>query len=418
MAKRTRSMTFSDIALEQEFLSQEQLKSCLEAQDGARQEGRPVPPLEQLVVEKGFMTAAQVRACKTALSRLQREAERQEPSRIGNYEILGKLGDGGLGTVYKARQLSMGRDVALKVLHKKWLADDEFKKRFLLEARLAGRLSHQNLIQVFDVGRDRGTYYFSMEFVDGETVDDILERDGALPISQALDITVQILRAIAHIQKFSIVHRDIKPGNIMVTRSGIAKLGDFGFVKSKLDSVIAADGEVLGTPDYIAPEQAIGSTQLDWRADQYSLGCSLYHMVTGRPPYEGSGSQVMRKHLRASLPDPREFNADIPDSVCHLLERMLAKDPGDRYQELDDLFEDLELVRMGQNPATSRLDVGKSTIIRAYRIEHRRAARAQNEVGLLRTRVKKLEQMFYVALFVAGLLAVALVVVLVMFAGK
>ncbi|HYF49617.1 MAG TPA: serine/threonine-protein kinase, partial [Planctomycetota bacterium] len=324
------------------------------------------------------------------------------------------IGDGGLGTVYKARQISMSRDVALKVLHKKWLTDEEFKKRFLLEARLAGRLSHQNLIQVYDVGRDRGIYYFSMEFVDGETVEDMIEREGPLDVRRAIEIVIQVLRAITYIKRFDIVHRDIKPGNIMITSGGLVKLGDFGFVKSKLDPVIATEGEVLGTPDYISPEQAMGLENIDWRSDQYSLGCTLYHMLTGRPPYEGSGSSVMRQHIKSDLPDPRTINPKIPDSVVQIMERMMAKDPNDRYQDTNQFFEDLELVKMGHDPSTARLDAGKSTIIRAFKIEQVKAERAKTEVEVLRDEIKRLKKLTTFSLIGAGILLALLAAVLIL----
>ena len=411
MARKT-AVTFEQLAVQNGVATEEQVHACKAAQDEQRTRGEPPTPLEDLLVQKGFLKDDQVRAVKTALARLQKDSEKGDLVQIGGYEIVGKLGDGGLGTVYKARQISMSRDVALKVLHKKWLTDEEFKKRFLLEARLAGRLSHQNLIQVYDVGRERGLYYFSMEFVDGETLDDLIEREGPVDIPRAMDITVQVLRAVTYIKRFDIVHRDIKPSNVMLSRGGTVKLGDFGFVKSKLDPAISTEGEVLGTPDYISPEQAMGVDSIDWRSDQYSLGCSLYHMLTGKPPYEGSGSAVMRQHIKADLPDPRTINPRIPESVVLILERMLAKDPNDRYQDTNALFEDLELIKMGQDPAAARLDAGKSTIIRAFKIEQVKAKRAKNEIEVLQDEIVRMRRYMVTAFAVAGLLMVALVLVL------
>ena len=404
--------TFEQVAVENGLVTELQVRECLHEQEQARKADRDPDELEQIMLKKGFMTEQEIHAVKTALGRITRDEEKGEPLRIGNYEIIGKIGDGGLGTVYKARQISMSRDVALKVLHKKWLTDEEFKKRFLLEARLAGRLSHQNLIQVYDVGRDRGIYYFSMEFVDGETVEDLIEREGPLETVKAIDVVIQVLRSITYIKRFDIVHRDIKPGNIMMTRNGLVKLGDFGFVKSKLDPVIATEGEVLGTPDYISPEQAMGMESIDWRSDQYSLGCTLYHMLTGKPPYEGSGSSVMRQHIKADLPDPRTINAKIPDSVIQILERMMAKDPQDRYLDTDQFFEDLELVKMGQVPASARLDAGKSTIIRAFKIEQVRAQRAKSEVDLLREEIQRTRKYMIAALIGAAMMALLAVLAL------
>jgi eukaryotic-like serine/threonine-protein kinase len=398
--------TFEQVAVENGLVTEIQVRECLAVQEESRKQEQEPRTVEAIMLEKGFMSQEEIHAVKTALGRMTRDEEKGEPLRIGNYEIIGKIGDGGLGTVYKARQISMSRDVALKVLHKKWLTDEEFKKRFLLEARLAGRLSHQNLIQVYDVGRDRGIYYFSMEFVDGETVEDMIEREGPLETARASDIIIQVLRAITYIKRFDIVHRDIKPGNIMITQGGLVKLGDFGFVKSKLDPVIATEGEVLGTPDYISPEQAMGMENIDWRSDQYSLGCTLYHMLTGKPPYEGSGSSVMRQHIKSDLPDPRTINPKIPDSVVQIMERMMAKDPNDRYQDTNQFFEDLELVKMGHDPSSARLDAGKSTIIRAFKIEQVRAQRAKSEIEILREEVQKMRLYMTIAIVVAAIMAV------------
>ncbi|MGH7144812.1 MAG: serine/threonine protein kinase [Planctomycetota bacterium] len=395
--KRTRRIvTLPDLLLENGLLTEEQIATCMADVDEASNDGKTIT-FEDAVLARKFVDPEKVKSIKVALDRLNRDKQKTDAVRIGNYEIVGKLGDGGLGTVYKAYQLSMGRPVALKVLHKKWDKDDEFKKRFLLEAKLAGRLSHGNLIQVFDVGKDRGQYYFSMEFIDGETVEAKIDREGPLPVPEALDITIQVLRAIAHLKRHNVVHRDIKPGNIMLTKSGQVKLGDFGFVLTHLDQYIANEGEVLGTPDYIAPEVAMGEQNIDWRSDQYSLGCSLYHMVVGKPPFEGTGSSVMRQHIRAELPDPRSINPDVPDKVVHILERMLAKSPGDRYQEPEELFQDLELVKMGQNPTSDRLDVGKSTIIRAFKLQHNKAERASRETDRLRDEIRVLKRLLYVA---------------------
>ena len=413
--------SFEELAIENGLVTEQQVQECMAARnamppsstiqehDGAEGAAVASDSMQAIMVVKGFMTSDQARAVTTALGRLARDEEKGDALRIGNYEIIGKIGDGGLGTVYKARQISMSRDVALKVLHKKWLGDEEFKKRFLLEARLAGRLSHQNLIQVYDVGRDRGVYYFSMEFIDGETVEDMIDRVGPLETNVAIDIVVQIMHAINYIKQWDIVHRDIKPGNMMMTRKGQVKLGDFGFVKSKLDPVISTEGEVLGTPDYISPEQAMGADDIDWRSDQYSLGCSLYHMLTGKPPYEGSGSSVMRQHIKAELPDPRTINNKIAEPVMNLLERMVAKNPADRFQDALHLIEDLELVKIGQSPSSARLETGKSTILRAYKIEQTRVERAKSEIELLRDEVRRMRTYMLISCIVAATLLIVAV---------
>jgi len=256
----------------------------------------------------------------------------------------------------------MGRIVALKVLHEKWATDDEFRKRFLVEARLVGRLNHQNLIQVFDVGRYKNTLFYSMEFVDGETVDDMIERSGKIPLPETIEIVFGITRALQYLHTKGIVHRDVKPGNIMVTRSGVAKLGDFGFVKSSLDSVLSTEGEVLGTPDYISPEAALGEKNLDFRSDIYSLGATIYHMLSGRPPFGGSGSTVMEAHIKDKAPSLQLLCPDLPPCAIRLVEKMMQKEREDRHSSFAELFEELEMVRLEAMPAAD--DISRSAVLR------------------------------------------------------
>ena len=357
MAKIKRH-TLTDLAIENGLATEKQITDAMEALEERRRGGDASVTLETLLVERKILTEKDIRSLHIALERLNRDIKTESIDEIGNYEIIDKIGEGGLGVVYRARQISMGRIVALKVLHKRWLDDDEFKKRFSLEAKLLGRLQHPNLIFVIDVGRDRNNYYFAMEFIDGETVEDKIDRNGPLPVEESLHYAEECVKVFGYLkQKDNLVHRDIKPSNMMVNREGVMKLGDFGFIQSKLDKVISDTGEVLGTPDYIAPEQAMGVNKLDWRSDQYSLGASLYHMLAGRTPFDGSGSAVMRKHINADLPDPRTWNPNIPPTVLQVLEKMMAKDPDDRYQDHLVLLGDLERVRLGQAPKADRKSV-------------------------------------------------------------
>ena len=411
MPRRSGAANIGQLAVEAGLLTEDQLFACRESHEKARSAGHGPLEFESLLVEKGYLTEDQLRLMKRAGERLRRDEARSQPMRIGGCEVIGQLGDGGLGTVYKAQQISMGRVVALKVLHKKWMKDEEFKKRFLLEARLAGRLSHQNLIQVFDVGRDHDQYFFAMEYVDGETVEQIIDREGPMPVDRAFDIVIQVLRAVTYIWKHKIVHRDIKPGNIMVTRSGITKLADFGFVKSKFDPLLSTEGEVLGTPDYISPEQAMGHPDIDFRSDIYALGASLYHMLSGRPPFGGTSSEVMEKHIREEPCDPREYRKDIPEPAVHLVQKMMAKDPDERYTNTQELFEDIELVRMGQDPASDRPQAGKATILRAFNIERARLERLENQVQDLTGRLGHSRALMWGAIALAGTLLAALVTV-------
>ena len=339
-----KDLDFATLAIAHKVLTREQLEDAERIINKEAEAGKPQRPVEDVLLEKGVLKSDQVWAVYKARDRLIRDA-RARGQRIGGYEIMGKLGEGGLGVVYKARQLSMGRIVALKVLHERWVTDDEFRKRFLVEARLVGRLSHPNLIQVFDVGRYKSTLYFSMEFVDGEPVDATLDRDGRMDIQSTVAIAIQVVSALEYLHQRRIVHRDVKPGNIMVTKGGIAKLGDFGFVKSSLESVLSTEGEVLGTPDYISPEAARGEKNLDFRSDLYSLGTTLYHMLTGNPPFGGSVSDVMDQHIKSEPKPISSLVKDLPPKMMEIVEKMMRKKPADRYQNFSDLLNDLDAVR-------------------------------------------------------------------------
>jgi len=252
-----------------------------------------------------------------------------------------------------------------------------------------------------------------MEYVDGPTVESVIDEEGPMAPERALDIAVQILRAITYIWSHKIVHRDIKPGNIMLMQAGGAKLGDFGFVKSGWDSILSTDGEVLGTPDYISPEQALGVEEIDFRSDIYSLGASLYHMLTGEPPFEGSGSQVMRKHVRAEIRPLQEVNPDVPDVVCHIVEKMMAKDPEDRYATCGQLFEDIDLVRMGRSPISERPGAGKSTIIRAIKMEEKRLGRLTVDLAQAQEQLARLKKLLLVSTLSIAALIFAIVLLVV-----
>lgn len=348
-----KDLDFATLAIAHRVLTREQLEDAERTINKEAEAGKPRRPVEDVLLEAGVLKSEQVWAVYKAKERLLRDA-RSRGQRIGGYEIIGKLGEGGLGVVYKARQLSMGRIVALKVLHERWVTDDEFRKRFLVEARLVGRLSHPNLIQVIDVGRYKSTLYFSMEFVDGEAVDAILDREGKMDVQSTVSIAIQVSSALEYLHQRRIVHRDVKPGNIMVTKGGIAKLGDFGFVKSSLESVLSTEGEVLGTPDYISPEAARGEKNLDFRSDLYSLGTTLYHMLSGNPPFGGSVSDVMDQHIKT---EPKQLSAlckDLPSKMVEIVEKLMKKKPADRYQSFSDLLNDLDEVRrIAKSPSVS-----------------------------------------------------------------
>ena len=335
------------VVLSSGVVSVEDLNRCHRKIDKIRMQGSQPPLLLDALLEDGIIDEVQHRALGRATDRSSRERENDQ-YKIHGYEPIRKLGSGGLGAVILARQLSMKRLVAMKILHEKWCQDEEFRSRFLLEARVVGRLSHQNLIQVYDVGREDRSYYFSMEYVDGSTLERVIEEKGPMPLKKALGITVQVARAIDYISSYDIVHRDIKPANIMINQNDVVKLGDFGFLYSKHEESLQKAGYVIGTPDYISPEQASGHP-VDFRSDVYSLGVCLYQMLTGTLPYEGTVSSVMLQHVTGDLPeramgDGHRIPADIYSMIC----KMMAKNPNDRYRTTKDLMEDLQYYEVAQ----------------------------------------------------------------------
>lgn len=284
--------------------------------------------------------------------------EREHPlTQIAGYKIVAKIGQGTMGSIYKALQISMDRIVAIKVLSRKYAQNAAFRERFFREARAVARLNHPNIIQGIDVGESKGIHYFAMEYIDGPTVGELLRRGGALDEKRALDIVTQITRALHHAYQNGIIHRDIKPDNIMRTREGVAKLCDLGLVKVSSQEITAPasgtrPGASMGTPYYISPEQARGEMNVDTRSDIYSLGASFYHMVVGDVPFAGeTAAVVISKHLTELPVPPRQRNPLVSASVDFVIQKMMRKAREERYQTPSELLRDLEAVLAGGRPA-------------------------------------------------------------------
>ncbi len=283
---------------------------------------------------------------------------------IEGYEIIAKIGQGGMGAVYKAKQLSMDRIVAMKILLPSLARDVDFVHRFLREARAAGRLQHPNIVTGIDVGESNGYYYFAMEYVEGRTVSDLLDTSGKLDEKEAFRIASHMASALQQAHQRGLVHRDIKPENIMVTGNGTAKLMDLGLAKSVNEDVkVTAAGMAVGTPHYVSPEQARGEDDLDIRSDIYSLGATLYHMVTGSVPFDGkSGAVIMTKHLTDALEPPHHRDPDVSAGVSKVIQKMMGKEPEQRYQTPEELAEDINRVMAGKPPQV------KTTGVRGRRL--------------------------------------------------
>ena len=298
--------------------------------------------------------------------------EKSEPIAIDipGYAILEKVGAGGMGSVYKAKQLSMDRIVALKVLNERYSNNAEFVDRFIREARAAGKLNHPNVIHVHDISRANGRHYFSMEFIDGPSVRELLKKEKRIDVNKAMDIVMQAAKALEFAHDNRIVHRDIKPDNLMLTREGIVKIADLGIAKTFEEGGISGvkDRGVLGTPHYMAPEQAMGKA-IDHRADIYSLGATFYHMITGHTPFSGGTAQeILKAHVQTSLSPIQELNKDVPDPVCFVIERMMAKLPEKRYQNMSRLIEDIERIQSGHVKGIERIEATDSSVLRAVKV--------------------------------------------------
>ncbi|MCH8333416.1 serine/threonine protein kinase, partial [Candidatus Sumerlaeota bacterium] len=277
-----------------------------------------------------------------------------EGKRIGPYEILGELGRGGMGVVFKARDVSLNRLVALKVLAQHLAQDKSFIKRFLQEARTAAQLSHPNVVTVFQVGREGNFPFIAMEYVKGRDLSDVIAEKGQIDLKTALDVTRKVASALGAAHELKIIHRDIKPQNILVAKGGIVKVMDFGLAKMmEQATALTQAGSVLGTPAYMSPEQC-RADDVDHRADLYCLGVVLYQMLAGRLPFQGQTPLVVIHSILTEPPPPiREFNPGVPDNVVAILDSLLAKDREDRYFSAADLEIDLKAAAGGASGVVS-----------------------------------------------------------------
>jgi serine/threonine protein kinase len=264
---------------------------------------------------------------------------------VPGYRIVQRIGAGGMGVVYKAIQLSMNRPVAMKILYPRYAKDAEFLERFRREIATMAKLSHPNIVTAIDTGETGGAPYYVMEFVDGRTVTELVKKGGSLPEGKTLEIAAQVGRALAHAARHKLIHRDIKPDNIMVTDEGVAKLCDMGIAKSleeSADSSLTTDGIAIGTPSYISPEQAQG-LPADERSDIYSLGVTLYYAATGKAPFGGpTAAAILRQHITVTPPPPDKHNPRLSKPFSQFVMRMLAKEPADRFPSAQSFVQEID----------------------------------------------------------------------------
>jgi serine/threonine-protein kinase len=347
----TKSTAASDseikrIVLEKHLATSEEIAECAAEQEHLQADNRHCS-LAGVMVDQGIVTTSQ-------LQRIVKAVEVIRPTQqIPGYQILSKLGAGAMATVFKARQLSLDRLVAIKVLPKRFSENPEYVERFYKEGKAAAKLNHANIVHAFDVGESGGYHYFVMEYVEGHTVYDELAEGKVFSEAEALKIAIEIAEALVHAHERGLIHRDVKPKNIMITTKGIAKLADMGLARLAEDAQAAQAeaGKAYGTPYYISPEQIRGDMDIDFRADIYGLGATLYHMITGQVPFEAETPvAVMNKHLKETLTPPDHINISLSVGLGEVVEVMMAKKPQDRYASTTDLLLDLVSVARGEPP--------------------------------------------------------------------
>ncbi len=329
----------------------DEVQKCLE---GTRATDASDRSLAQSLVDNEFVTKRQISRLRQII-----EAERSGQT-IPGYKLLGKLGAGAMATVFKGKQLSLDREVAIKILPRKFSSNPQFVERFYAEGRAAASLNHPNIVQAFDVGKAGDYHYFVMEYVDGRTVYDDIVKHKRFSETQAIEIAIQVGEALQHAHERGLIHRDVKPKNIMINKDGVVKLADLGLARAMSDkeAAEAESGKAFGTPYYISPEQIRGETTIGPPADIYSLGATLYHMVTGNVPFDGKNpSSVMHKHLKAELVAPDHVNAKLSAGISEVIEMMMAKKASHRYRNTVDLLSDLRAVGKGENPPIAHRDV-------------------------------------------------------------
>ena len=264
-------------------------------------------------------------------------------SELSQYQILEEIGRGGMGAVFLAQERNSGERVALKILPPVSAGNEDYRERFLREARVSLKLKHPNIIQGKKLGNVKGIYYLVMEYFEGESLADALDREGRLEQKNALEIALQVARGLGHAAEHNIVHRDIKPENILIGKDGLVKLIDLGLAKPRrADATVTQSGITLGTPHYISPEQIKGK-EADFRSDIYSLGITLYETVAGAPPFDGdSAGIVITKHLSDPMPSIRSLRPNCSAEVERIVMRMTDKNPDKRYGSVKALISDIE----------------------------------------------------------------------------
>lgn len=369
------------------LISKEEVQECRSS--AGQPKGAEV--LLKRLVQAGSLTVNQAKRAARELSTL---LDQQIPG----FLLQDKVGQGAMGVVYRALQVSMNRTVAVKILNPKLSANVELLEGLTREAHLAAKLSHNNIVQAIDVGAAGSIHYLVMEFIEGESLRKVMDAGKIFEEKEAIEIILQIAQALQHAHLRGLIHRDVKPANIVLADEGIAKLADLGMARQTTDQLLIRKerGLAIGTPYYMAPEQIRGQPDIDGRADLYALGATLYHMVTGQPPYPDEDvDTVLKAHLERELTPPDHLNDKLSSGLGEVVEVLLAKDRKMRYRNADDLILDLECLLAGEPPKLARQKIEADTLLGL--------AEGDEEV-LEGEGLRERERMYRIALGLIGLL--------------
>ena len=331
------------------YCDEDQIREAQEIRESIAEMGLVPPKLPEILIEKGYLTPEQ----SASVLQVQGGAK----FGIEGYEIVSKLGEGLLGTTYKAKQLSLDREVTIKVIRREFSADKRYMEQILSGTRQAGKLHHKNIARVIDAGKVEQTYYCITEFVRGQNLRAVMRKKGKLAERQVLHIGLEVASALAEARQHGLMHGDVKPSNIIVTTEGVVKLCDFGLIKPvNLKTSFNLPRNLYEAAYYSSPETARGESA-DIRSDIYSLGAALYHLITGSYPFgvAGTPEKALKAHIRREVPDIREKEKDISPETADVIMRMLKPGAGDRYQEPKEVISALtDVIKRARKQGSTR----------------------------------------------------------------
>jgi serine/threonine-protein kinase len=351
-------LRFAQAAVSAGYLSKEKAQELLHAQKQAEDISGTKADFRKVALNGKALTPEQVKSLEESLGL----GAQPKIKQFGPYLVQKKIGQGGMGAVFLATDTRVNVPVALKVLSSGLASNPDYLKRFQREAAVAAAIKHPNVVACYGIGQEQNIHYMALEYVDGGDVMGLIKQ-GPVTEARGLEIARQVAEALVAAHAAGIVHRDIKPPNILLMKDGTAKLGDLGLARAEEDHSVTQTGIAIGTPHYMSPEQADGEKDLDIRADIYSFGATLYHIVCGKPPFEGAKAVVvLSKHVHEQIASPKETVPELSDGICHIIEKCMAKAKEDRYQTPAALVEDIRRVQQGLSPATEVLALGTSTV--------------------------------------------------------